>query len=131
MIRGVTFFRRRKSHHIMLYFVLSTSKHCLSIHRNSTYVCTLDVLCIFNFRLFTARSPSKDALESAISDIYFNFALPSLWNLLFNFWIWCRLSWAGPLADLRSELKDSTKTLEQNQSMYCIWVIFWHLFRGT
>ena len=55
-------------------------------------LCILDVLCIFNFRLFTARSPSKDALESAISDIYFNFALPSLWNLLFNFLIWCRLS---------------------------------------
>ena len=47
------------------------------VHLGHTYL-FLDVLCFFNFRFFTARSPSKDALESAISDTYFNFALPSL-----------------------------------------------------
>ena len=51
----------------------------------TNYIRTLDVLCFFNFQFFTARSPSKDALESTISDTHFNFALPSLWNLLFNF----------------------------------------------
>ena len=95
------------------------------------YMRTLDVLSFSNFSILFYWSPQKDASESPISGIYFNFALPSLWNLLFNFGIWCRLSWAGPLANIRLELKDSTKTLEQNQSMDCIWVIFRHHFRGT
>ena len=42
-----------------------------------TVVGMLDVICFFNFRFFTARSPSKDALESSISDTYFNFAMES------------------------------------------------------
>ena len=46
---------------------------------------TLDVLCLFNFSILFYRSPQKDALESPISDNYFNFALLSLWNLLFYF----------------------------------------------
>ena len=90
----------------------------------------LDVLSFFNFRFFIARSPSKGALEFPISDTYFNFALLSLCNLLFYFQIWCRLSCIGALANLRMESEDFTKTLEQNQSMYCIWMIFLHLFRG-
>ena len=36
----------------------------------------------------------------------------------------------GAGADLRMEIEDSKKSLEQNQSIYHDWVTFWHLFRG-
>ena len=49
----------------------------------------------FNVYLLFYCSPQKDDLESPISDNYLNFALLRLWNLLFNFQIWCRLSLAG------------------------------------
>ena len=54
-----------------------------------------------------------------------------LLNLLFLTHVLILLYQDGPLVNLRSELKDSIKNLEQNQSMHCIWVIFRHLFRGT
>ena len=80
---------------------------------------------VFFFNFF-CWSLSKDALESAISDTYCTLILnfmtgrAGVYYLLFNFRIWCRMSRDGPLADLRLELKDSTKTPEQNQSMYYI-----------
>ena len=36
----------------------------------------------------------------------------------------------APQKDLRLEIEDSTKSVEQNQSMHHDWVIFQHLFGG-
>ena len=70
----------------MLFSYCIGSTHLILFDVKPRYVCQMQyfVFSIFDF-LLLGPSPSKDALEAAISDTYLNFALPSLQNVLFNF----------------------------------------------
>ena len=57
-------------------------------------ICTLDVLSFFNFFI------EKRCLIISPLQKYFDFALNLIINFLDHLQVWCRLSWAWPLAEL-------------------------------